>query len=93
VVVIAGLLDLQLHAHYPDWESLFLLLNAACSREATNTNVKVFGLIRTELESTIYRTRSKHANHYTPMLKDWLVRKQDNVSQWNDTSTHRQLFQ
>jgi hypothetical protein len=34
------------------------------SGEATNTNFKVFGLTRPGLESTIYRTRGEHANHY-----------------------------
>ena len=34
------------------------------SGEATNTNFIVFGLTRTGLESTIYRTRGDHANHY-----------------------------
>jgi hypothetical protein len=32
---------------------------------ATNTNFIVFGLTRSGLESTIYRTRSENANHYT----------------------------
>jgi hypothetical protein len=35
------------------------------SREATNTNIIVFGLTRSGLEPTIYRIRGKHANHYT----------------------------
>ena len=35
------------------------------SGEATNTNFLVFGLTRLGLEPTIYRTRGKHANHYT----------------------------
>jgi hypothetical protein len=35
------------------------------SGEATNTNFIVFGLTRSGLESTIYRTRGEHANHYT----------------------------
>jgi len=48
-------------------QSLLLLLNAARlkSGEATNTNFIVFGLTRPGLESTIYRTRGEHANHYT----------------------------
>ena len=33
------------------------------SGETTNTNFTVFGLTRSELEPTIYRTRGKHANH------------------------------
>ena len=32
--------------------------------EATNTNFIVFGLTPPGLESTIYRTRGEHANHY-----------------------------
>jgi hypothetical protein len=35
------------------------------SGEATNTNFTIFGLTRTGLEPTIYRTRGKHADHYT----------------------------
>ena len=35
------------------------------SGETTNTNCKVFGLTRTGLEPTIYRTQGEHANHYT----------------------------
>jgi hypothetical protein len=33
--------------------------------EKTNTNFIVFGLTRSGLEPTIYRTRGEHANHYT----------------------------
>ena len=42
-------------------QSLFFLI----SEEATNTNLKVFGLTLSELEPTIYHTRGEHANHYT----------------------------
>ena len=35
------------------------------SREATNTNFIVFGLTRTGLEPTIYRTQGEQANHNT----------------------------
>jgi len=35
------------------------------SGEATNTNLIVFALTRSELEPTIYRTRCEHANHNT----------------------------
>ena len=34
------------------------------SREATNTNFIVFGLIWPGLEPTIYHTRREHAYHY-----------------------------
>ena len=34
------------------------------SGEATNTNFIVFSLTRPVLETTIYRTRGEHANHY-----------------------------
>jgi hypothetical protein len=34
------------------------------SGEATNTNSLFFGLTRPGLESTIYRIRGEHANHY-----------------------------
>ena len=42
------------------------------SGEAINTNFIVFGLIRSELEPTIYYTRCKHANHYTTDVVDIL---------------------
>jgi hypothetical protein len=46
------------------------------SREATNTNFIVFGLIRSGLEPTICRTRGKHANHYTTdAVGNWFVLK------------------
>ena len=35
------------------------------SGEATHTNFIVFGLTRPRLETTTYRTRDEHANHYT----------------------------
>ena len=35
------------------------------SGEATNTNFIIFGLTRSGLELTIYRTQGEHANHYT----------------------------
>ena len=34
------------------------------NREATNTNIIVFGFTRSGLQPTIYRTPSEHANHY-----------------------------
>jgi len=34
------------------------------SGEAANTNFIIFGLTHSGLESTIYRTRGEHANHY-----------------------------
>ena len=45
---------------------VFALSPKCCvlSREATNTNFIVFGLTRSRLESTIYRTRGEHASHY-----------------------------
>jgi hypothetical protein len=36
-----------------------------CLINATTTNFIVSGLTRSGLELTIYRTREKHANHYT----------------------------
>ena len=41
------------------------------SGEATSTNLTVFGLTRSGLEPTIYRTRGEHANHSnTSAVKD-----------------------
>ena len=46
-------------------QSLLFLPNAAClAREATDTNLIVFGLTLSGLEPTTYRTRGEHANHY-----------------------------
>jgi hypothetical protein len=50
--------------------------NQCCviSGEATNTNFIVFGLTRTGLEPTIYRTRDDQANHYaTDAVLDFIV--------------------
>jgi hypothetical protein len=38
------------------------------SGDATNTNFIVFGLTRLGVKPKIYRTRGKHANHYTTDL-------------------------
>ena len=47
-------------------QPVFALSPECCvlSGEATNTNFLVFGLTLSGLESTIYRTRGGHANHY-----------------------------
>jgi hypothetical protein len=42
--------------------------------EATNTNFLVFRLTQPGLKPAIYRTRSKHANHYaTDAVRQWDV--------------------
>ena len=48
-------------------QPVFVLSDYCCvvSGEATNTNFIIFGLIRSGLEPTIYRTGGEHANHYT----------------------------
>jgi hypothetical protein len=66
----------------------------------------VFGLNRSGIEHTIYRTRGELANHYTKdavdlkgegtqsnTAKDCLAQIQDNVSEWGDMSICEQLFQ
>ena len=45
------------------------------SGEATITNFIVFDLTQSGLESTIYRTRGDHANHYTSHLKLFNIKK------------------
>ena len=47
-------------------QPVFTLSPKCCvlSKEATNTNVIVFGLTWPGLEHMIYRTRGEHANHY-----------------------------
>ena len=61
-----------IRTYFPDSEptslNLFFLLNAAClalSGAATQTNFIAFGLTRPGLETTIYRIRREHANHFT----------------------------
>ena len=53
--------------HWLHRHPVFALPPLCCvlSREATNTNFIVFGLTRSGLEPTIYRTRGEHTNHYT----------------------------
>ena len=43
---------------------IILIQSCVLSGEATNTNCIVFGLTRTGLEPTLYRTLGEHANHY-----------------------------
>ena len=47
------------------YQSVLLLFNAACFAEKRQIPILVFDLIQPGLEHTIYRTRGKHANHYT----------------------------
>ena len=58
---------MPLHTHYHDSKSISLSSFSLMliSGEATNTNLIVFGLTRSGLKPTIYRTRGKHANHYS----------------------------
>ena len=46
-------------------QQVFALFPNVLVREATNTNFIVFGLTRSGLEPTSYRTRGEHTNHYT----------------------------
>ena len=53
---------------YPDFKPPNLFFNpqwCVLGREAANTSFIIFALTRPGLEPTIYRTRVKHANHYT----------------------------
>jgi hypothetical protein len=52
-------------------KSLLFLLGAACLAEKQRIqNFIVFGLTRSGLEHTIYRTRGEYANHYTTNVVD-----------------------
>ena len=54
------------------------------SGEATNTNFIVFGLSRSGLEPTIYRTRREHANHYTIYVVEIMkILKYENIKAEN----------
>ena len=74
---------MSLHSDMLSWfqanKSLLFLFNSAW---LANTNFIVFGLTRSGLELTIYRTRGEHANHCTtemyssqkePHLNLWVV--------------------
>ena len=53
---------------YPDFKPPNLFFNpqwCVLGREAANTSFIILALTRPGLEPTIYRTRVKHANHYT----------------------------
>ena len=49
--------------------------------EATNTNFIVFGLTRSGLEPTIYRTGGEDANHYTTDAVDEMKGRYESVNQ------------
>jgi hypothetical protein len=53
------------------------------SGEVTNTNFIAFGLTRSELEPTIYRTRGEYANHYTTDVVP-RTRKHFVTMEWNE---------
>jgi hypothetical protein len=52
------------------------------SGEATNTNFIVFGLTRSWLETTIYRTRSEHTNDYATnaVMMNRIIRHSCNIT-------------
>ena len=63
-------IDMSLHSEtlfwFRDSQSLLLLLDAVrLAVKQHILNFIVFGLTRPWLESTTYRTRGDHANHYT----------------------------
>ena len=52
----------EISPRFKEKQSLLLLLNAACvAEEQQIPNIKVFGLTRSCIEPTIYRTRDKQA--------------------------------
>jgi hypothetical protein len=70
------------------------------SGETTNTIFRVFGLIRSGLEPTIYRTRGEHDNHYTidailEKCKDtkWVIRSRNSKkdTQYNGQKGQRMI--
>ena len=80
--------DMLLHTDTLFWfradQSLLILLNAVYLAEKKNTNFIVFGMTRPELESTINRIRSKHANHYAT--------DESNAYNWQDASGKTSSF-
>ena len=68
-------------------QPVFALTLYCCllSGDATNTNCIVFGFTRTELEPTIYRTRDKHANHYTTNVVKFILKESYLPSQYSYT--------
>jgi hypothetical protein len=57
----------------PLWNIKFFPSFTHFGGEATNTNFIVFGLTRSGLELTIYRTRGEHANHYATDAADMIL--------------------
>ena len=61
-------IDMSPHSDTLSWfwasQSLLFLLNVACL-EKYQQIPSLYGLTRLGLEPTIYRTRGRHANHYT----------------------------
>ena len=51
--------------HYPDLEVWSYHLCCRLIREATHTNIIVFGLKWMGVKPTVYHTQDEHANHYT----------------------------
>ena len=68
---------MSLHSDTLFWfkanQSLPFLLSATYLAEKQQMPILYFGLTRPELEFTIYRTRSEHANHYATdtVMVDW----------------------
>ena len=63
------------------------------SRETTNTNSIVFGLTRSGLEPTIYRTLGEHVNHYTTdVVQNHGKNKNYRSFYMFSTKTNRYLF-
>ena len=66
-------------------QPVFALSPQCCvlSREATNTNLIVFGLTRPRLEPTVYHTRGEHANHYaTDAVCMYITRLSSSYTSW-----------
>ena len=70
---------MSLHSDTLSWfqanQSLLLLLNVVCLVDKQQIPIVVFDLFQGELvlKPTIYYTQSKHSDHYTPLMRKFLI--------------------
>jgi hypothetical protein len=78
---------MSLHSDTSFWfwanQSLLFLVNTACLAEKQEIPILiVFGLTRTGLNPTIYRTRGEHANHYATDAVYIIIEHVKSWEQW-----------
>ena len=69
-----------IRTHYPDSEPTSLCSFSLAEKQQIPINFKVFGLTRSGLKPTIYRTRGEYANHYTTHTHTYIYKiKSDKI--------------